>query len=717
MPTINLNGLSNPQNADILLFSKSTWAGSWTHQPNAMVEDIAWTHAPDVSVASFQWRYGDDIVIPGGSGFASVSPLSGRGDYILILLPLSDGSFLPWLGYADLPVILEEDNVSGIQRVPCYGFDRALQYASIMTTVRVDPDDATKWIRNDLGAVFNGQIKGNRTAAMVKVEDTDPDPTVYAFENPGVESQEWWSSQDIVQHIATFHLPTATLIPGTLPWTITGLTRLPGWDQPKLVTDGRSIHECLTEIAGAERMLGWRVMPAITLNDPDPLVAAPTVDAINIEFFSRAPSAITLPGVTDLPANHDILTIVHDEDPLTDSTIDEDDSDTVDQLIVRGPREVAVGTFQWNSDWVAGWTPTELTEYQDGYSGSGFWATSSLSEKRAFNQYFRGLPKYEDVYRTFPIKDDWDGTCTLKPLFWKSDPGDDNYIPYLGNVMFMDRLPLFRGVDYTGDVSAVDESRGRQTLPILVFIERPDLPNRYVTVQNFLLDYGAPRVNFPNSLEFEMRVSPYFDRGPGFRIDVLGAPQHAHRPSFTGNDGDPETINPKMWGEVDSETMHITAAMVGDRRPEIRLPASVSADFVRKKYITLDHPGLQHVQIAERTVMSLDKDGVRVRSNGGTLRDPFEMLTALATLAAERVLTPRKTAKLRTGRTLALEPGSLITSLNGATVNAVISEVRVSTPVVENGSPPPLTMSIMAIDNDLDITNLVARVPVPEVDR
>lgn len=464
-------------------------------------------------------------------------------------------------------------------------------------------------------------------------------------------------------------------------------------------------------------MLGWRVMPAITLNDPDPLVAAPTVDAINIEFFSRAPAAITLPGVTDLPANHDILTIVHDEDPLTDSTIDEDDTDTVDQLIVRGPREVAVGTFYWGSEWVAGWTPTELTEYQDGYSGAVYWATSSITEKRAFNQYFRGLPKYEDVYRTFPIKDDWDGTCNSEPLFWKANPVDPTYIPYLGNVKFMDRLPLFRGIDYKGAVSTVNESRGRQTLPILVFIERPDLANRYVPVQNFLLDYGAPRVKFPNSLEFEMRVRPYFDRGPGFQIDVLGAPQHAHRPSFTGNDGDPENINPKMWGEVDSETMLITAAMVGDRRPEIRLPATVSADFVRKKYITLDHPGLQHVEIAAGTVVGIDKDALLDTSDGGTLRDPFEMLTALATLAAERVLTPRKTAKLRTGRTVSLEPGSLITSINGATVNAVISEVRVSTPVVENDSPPPFSMSIMAIDNDLDITNLVARVPVPEVDR
>uniref|UniRef100_UPI003562C7A2 hypothetical protein n=1 Tax=Stieleria sp. TaxID=2795976 RepID=UPI003562C7A2 len=244
----------------------------------------------------------------------------------------------------------------------------------------------------------------------------------------------------------------------------------------------------------------------------------------------------------------------------------------------------------------------------------------------------------------------------------------------------------------------------------------PGQTNKYRRLQTVFTEFGLSPVRHPNALEYDLRVVSYFDRGPGFRIEVDGAPQHAHRPSFTGNDADPEKTNPKIWGELDSETMIITAAMVGDRRPEVRFPATVSADFVRKRYIVLDHPGLQHVEIAAGTVVGYDYQGSLETSDGGTLRDPFDMLTALGTLAAERFLTPRTTARIRTGRALNIETGSLIASINGTAVNAVISEVRIATPVVESDSPPPYVMDITAIDNDLDITSLIARVPVPEVD-
>ncbi|QDV85000.1 hypothetical protein [Planctomycetes bacterium TBK1r] len=716
MPTINLNGLGNPENAALLVFTKSVWSDPFVYQPNAIVEEVVWTIAPEVSAASLQWRYGNTVYVPGAPAAASVPKVTTRGYYVLILQPIGPSEWLSWLGYADSPVTLDEDDVSGIQRIPCFGFDRALQYATITSTVHVDPADSQKWIRNDTGAMFNRGTKGDRGSAMVKVLDADPTPTVYAFENPGVEAREWWSSQDIAQHLMSFHLPTSNFIPGSIPWTIVGLDRLPDWDHPRLETDGRSVHDCLTELTPSDRMLGWRVMPEVAFPGANPITNVPTISAINIEFFTRAASAITLPGVTNLPANHDIQTWILDEDRLSDAAIDEDDSDMVDQVVVRGPREVAVGTFYWSDDWVAGWTPTELSEYVAGYSGEAFWAAGTLAQQREWNQFFRDQTKYQDVYRTFPIRDDWDGQVNGEPLFWKSDPGDDDYIPYLGNVQFMDRLPLFKGIDYSGDIATVDEQRGRRTMPILVFIEEPGQANKYRRLQTVFTEFGLSPVKHPNALEYDLRVVSYFDRGPGFRIEVDGAPQHAHRPSFTGNDADPEKTNPKIWGELDSETMIITAAMVGDRRPEVRFPATVSADFVRKRYIVLDHPGLQHVEIAAGTVVGYDYQGSLETSDGGTLRDPFDMLTALGTLAAERFLTPRTTARIRTGRALNIETGSLIASINGTAVNAVISEVRIATPVVESDSPPPYVMDITAIDNDLDITSLIARVPVPEVD-
>lgn len=718
MRIVDLNALEDqPVNTDLLVYTKSTWTDTFAFQPNLIVEEVSWTVAPKISVASLHWRYGNEVFAPRSSQSTVVSPITNRGYYVLIVQELGDGNRLSWLGFADLPVTIQYDDVSGVQQIPCFGFDRALQYSAITTTVHVDSSDAERWLRNDLGAVFNEHIKGNRSDAKVKLSEDDPAPTLYAFENPSVEKRKWWSTQAIVQHLALFHLPTFDNVAGDIPWNITGFDRIPDWDRPRLETDGRTLHECFEELSNADRMLGWRVMPQVSFSGTTPTTLVPTVDSIDIEFFSRAGSSVSLPGVTDLPANHDIQVWTHVRDRVTDSTVDDDDSEVVDQIIVRGPREIAVGTFRWESEWIAGWTPTELTEYITAYSDRTFWAGKTEAEKRELNQYFRGLSKYEDVYRTFPIDDDWDGSCNGEPLFYLLKPEDPNYVPYLGNVKIMPRLPLFRGVDYSGGVDTVNEERGRDTMPILAYIEHPGYSNRYTPVQTAFNDFGAPRIKYPNALEFEIRIAPYFDRGPGFRFDVQGAPQHAHRPSFTGNEADPENNNAKMWGKLDSETMLITAAMMGDRRPEVRIPDTVDADIVRKRYITLEHRGLEHVTIAAATVVGIDHKAELDESEGGTLRDPFDMLTGLANLAAERYLKPRKTAKIKSGRVINVEPGGLIKSINGDEVNAVISEVRISTPVSESESPPPYTIVIHAVDNDMDLASLIGRVPEPEIDQ
>ena len=715
MSTIDTTALDNEiDNGDILVFTKSTWAGAFTLDSTLIVEEVVWSVAPQISTASLQRRYGT-IFQPGSATSASVSAMTTRGYYVLILVPVVGGGYLPWLGYADKPITIQEDLNAGTQRIPCYGFDRALQYSYITTAVHVDPADSTAWLRNDLGSTFNKGLKGNRSAAKVKLDPLDATASVYAFENPGEGTQDWWSTQDIVHHLSVFHLPTPASTPDAVPWEIVGDTRLPDWDHPELKTEGRTIHECLTELANADRVLGWRVIP--TVSAADPLVTAPTVSAINIEFFTRTATAITLPDVTNLPANHDVQTWVVSSDRLTSVAVDEDDTETVDQVIVRGPREVAIGTFSYGTEWDNAWTPTELTEYNAAATGITGYAALSLEDKRMWNQYIRQQPKYDHVYRDYLVPDNWDGTCNSESLFWKSAPTDPNYIPYLGNTFFLDDLPLFRGVDYSGSVPTVDESAGRKRLPILAWIERPESAIKYFPIQNALTEYGGPRSAYPNALEYDLDIKPYFDRGPGFQLLVRGAPQHAHRgTNFTGNADDPEKVNPKMWGELDSETIQITAAMVGDRRPEVRNPASVSADFVRRKYITLEHPGLLHVQIAAGTVVGLDHTGAQNTSDGGTLRDPFTILTALAELAGARFLSSRKTARIVTGRSLNVSPGSLINTIDGESIQAIITEVRVESPVTEDDSPPPFRMHITAIDNDFDLVSMVARVPEPEVD-
>ena len=57
----------------------------------------------------------------------------------------------------------------------------------------------------------------------------------------------------------------------------------------------------------------------------------------------------------------------------------------------------------------------------------------------------------------------------------------------------------------------------------------------------------------------------------------------------------------------------------------------------------------------------------------------------------------------------------MITTVNGETVNAVIRQMRITSPVIEGDSPPPTIMSIEASTNEIDLVSLVGRVPEPEI--
>ena len=91
MPTIDLNSLGDPENEDILIFTKAQWSDPFAPLPGALVEEIVWSHAPDISVASFQWRYGNNVLPPGGTAGGTVSPITTRGYYVLILQPVGGG--------------------------------------------------------------------------------------------------------------------------------------------------------------------------------------------------------------------------------------------------------------------------------------------------------------------------------------------------------------------------------------------------------------------------------------------------------------------------------------------------------------------------------------------------------------------------------------------------------------------------------------------------
>lgn len=714
MITINLNDeVRTDVTPKITVFTKSSWDSDFVKNDRMMVQEASWAHSPAVSTAMLQYRFGS-VRLPGKSRAETIPQMTARGYFVLIRYSMPFKPSIWWLGYADAAILVGRfAGKSGVQEIPCYGFERAMQYAEIQTIVHENPDDEADiaWLRKNGNSTFNPSIPGNRTNEPVVVgTHFDRELKSHIFANPASDEPQFWSTRDIFRHLIQFHLPTNDFGISKIPFLPhDDADDLPAWDRPTINTNGMSLHGALSELLTGERMMGWTLEPEVTLNL---INDSPSVSAIYIRPFTRITETLTLPSIGTLPANTRTINWQSDEDELTDSEVQTDDSDSVDQVVIRGPREIAIGSFTVGNVWTNAWDTDLEDEYKTGYSNELIWATKELYEKRALNDQFRSLPKYADVFSRYRIKDDWNGQVQGEDLFVKADPDDPPYIPYLGVAELLDEMPLFRGVDYSGPVDSVDESKGRQPLPLLAFIRSPYNNLVWFPLQDFHAAFGTPAIQAPNKLDYEVNIKADNHPGAGFRLSFSGAPQHAFESDFVGNEADPEQINSKIWGKYRDEDLVITTAMRGDRRPQFAIPATAPGDLIRRRTITLEHPGLQHVQIAKDTIVGIDFDNDTVKSAGGTLRNTLPLLEALCTIAAKFLIEPRRMVQVTTGRMLNdVAPGNVIKTHNGETVDAVIREVRISTPVVEGDAAPPAIMSISATTHRSDIASLVGRVP------
>lgn len=734
MQTINLNNAplqcGTPR---VAIYTKANWSGPWVEQKLVSVMEARWATAPSFSTATLRRRFG--WILPAGElSYRYVPPITTHGYYVCIVYSGEDGYPRVWVGYADKPIITERHHeafnggASGVQDIPCWGMDRALQYARVNSTVFANPDTASnqKWLRRDHPATFNLNTFGNRTKDEIQLYDIG-NQTVegHVFCLPNEPDPKFWSTREIIKYMARFHLPTNDSLAQRLPFRINAnAADLPAWDRPVLNPDGKSLWDVLTELLSSDRMLGWTLIPNVTNASNFPGQTDLNIASLDIVPFTRLRSPLTLPSIGAMPANNAQITWVSNLDPNTDGELQEDASDTVEQVIVEGPREIAVGTFRI-SELQIGWPSALSAEYSTALSDQPGWEDLKRHEKARSNEYFRQLPKFADVFRLYIIKPKWDGTCDGYPLFLEiPDPQDENadvpYVPYLGNAEILPDLPLYMGVDYEGAANEVDETPGRQRLPISVWFEKPQDPGKYTPAQTAYTNFGNPPVQNPNALPWQFRVVPDNIQGAGFAFEISGAPKHALAgPLFTPNNGDPENGNDWVWGGYDYADMLITAAMRGDRRPNFRMPATVNGDLVRRTIIRLEHRSLEHVKIAAATVIGLDSDEETVTSDGGVLRDPLPILEALCRLAAESLVNPRKSLSIRTGRTLGdLFPGEMIATYNGQMANVIISEIRMTTPEVagpQSDNPPAAMMSVEASTNMIDIVSLVGRVPEPTV--
>ena len=725
MPTINTdNRIAYPLTAPVLgamVWTKPNWQSEWVQRDDLFPTDCQWTAGTTLPSATLNYRYGE-VLLPGYPNTVNLSRITARGYFVLIAWGTHDGIPLYWLGFAESAITSGHVPArngqpdTGTQTIPCFGLARALQECWIVTTVHENPDEeADEPKRSFGGSVFNKNNRGNRSSTKQSFEDGLEG---YVFANPD-EDGDWWNSRDIIEHLFAFHLPTPASVKtdGGIPWTLAGVNALPNWDRPVIDTDGQNVSQILAKLVSSERLLNWTVGANAQFVD---FYSPPTIDELRIQLFTHVPSPLSLPAFGNVPANTNQLNIICSQDPKTKVTVTEDESEVVDQLILRGPREMAVATFTLD-EFEEDWTPADETEYGIGGANSAGWSTLRLSEKRERNDAVRADSKLAKVYRSWRLKKDWDGQVEgfddeRLPVFYVPDEGD-TYVPFLGGIEFLESLPLYAGVDYTEAVDDIDEDDARVRMQPIFMIENPQSEKLEDFSRSHRLSVGF-RDGSANAIPVTLTGNLDNEFGPRITINVDGGPQHAIIKDFVQNDAD---VPQKRWGEFDHETMQMTLAVKNDRRPWIAIPASVSADVVRRKLITIEHPSLELVYIAESTLVGFEDDGEpKYQDAGGVLRDPTNQFKALGTMMGSFYLQPRRRCVIETGwRWSSVQIGSILTSVStwSGPINAPVIEIRVQNPLQSGAERVAPTMTIVAATQRFDPMALLVPIDEEEVEQ
>ncbi|MCC9603496.1 hypothetical protein LOC67_23350 [Stieleria sp. JC731] len=712
--------VDNPLCPAAEVWIRANWSDEWVRRYDMLPVESTWSISPQIPTAAIEYRYGM-VRPPGANRSYSLSPITSRGYYVLIKWHTDTEEPMYWLGIADAAVKQWEDigdsqtPVSGMQIIPCYGMEATLRETIVTSTVTWDSSEE-EYRRTGGGSTFNWHPKsGNRS------DDPKGPLSKYVFNNT-TSSIKDWSSRDIVDYLLSFQLPTNSYGASAIPWQVNQVGRnlVPTWDRPTIETDGESVGDILDQVLSPEKMLGWFVGAGVTSDDS----GYPTISAVEVVPFARSASPISLPGVGVMPGNRYVHTINSDNDPITNIRIDQDDSQQVDEVIVRGPKEIAVCTLTYDDEIERGWTSELEEKYELADSNDPAWANLKPFEKWEANAAFRSLPPVSDVYQLFKIKSTWDGKANRNEdgeepteVFEKDDEGEV-YVPFYDNVIVLDDLPLLESTDYSGKVDEVEE-RGTVLLkPVLYFDRDPQNPGKWINAvskgklpANVLARQG-------NSVPVRITVDGENETCPSFRVKTEGAPAHAVATTFTGNDGDKTNKPARVFGYINYRYMKLTCALQGDRRPFWKISNGSTSDAIRRKVITLEDPSLQHVRLAKGCVVGLNLDGTFKTSEGGILRDPRPQLQALCILAAQTFLNTRTSVRIQTQRRISgIFPGSIIRQANGENTNSIVREVRIEAPTGDANAVPPVIQTIRATTNDVDIVDLLGRVAGDEIVR
>ena len=698
------------------------WADEWTPRTDTIALEAVWCCPPAIPTASIRVRYGELIRGDTAVTWSQVQKDNTWSNAFLRLqFPMArnkEGTWehRTWCGV----VLLDEDDLgggtfsttkrgtkvlaSGVQTFTCYGLEQLLADWPIRSSL-INDGGSLNEVQRPL--TFNRGGRPNRSA--YKILDT------YCFESDKTVAR-FWSTRDIVEYLLENQTPLDSTGAKLVPFKLAGMA-LPDWDKPEVAQETQSCLSLLTALINRRQMLSWR------------LVVDEELDEVHVDVFSLAETKITLPitGSPEIAASTRQRSLAFDRETCARASLKQSQVGVYDQVVVRGARMRAVGSFSFaDGTLVAGWDSSLQTLYDAGASLATGYAALDDEETRIRNAHARGVPRFEEVYSYLRIPIDWNQEVAdgengfTNPLFPGTVLGKSPV--FLGECFVEPTLPLIQGIDYSltriadGAPGVADFSiaTNLEEMPPLVFFRRPDKPTKWVAADKLGMGGELPKAfEVAGNTRFSVSVQVPHE-SHGVLIRVQGDPQHAIAPIDFAPLGVDESLGGFDWRDA-----IVTMSLPFDEHAQGAWPEEVPADLDAPRILVLD-AGERYRKhyVAPDTVVDVDRNGALVRSTGGYIPkagddDDATKLTAIAKLAhawfgvAHRVLSLETTRMLPTEE---LDVGDLITEIGDlaatgghrATVNTTITEVRLSWPESEGTEAQPPVLQIVTDSGELD---------------
>ena len=697
MPSINWGTSSLTYTGSQAVYIRQRWSDPWVYQPNIWCQECSWSLLPAMPTATLLLDYGQ-ILPHGQSAWTTQSKLAIGGWYVKVVHSCADGS-VSWCGFID-EIADEQGGINGIyptgrQTFVAYSVAQALAHEFITRTRWNDPvNSMDRWAGS--AGTFNADGKGNMSPAETSIDDDN----VFDYGHVSRDLGTFWSSRDIVRYLFSYCMPLDKSGNQKIKFRVDGLELVPNWDKPTIETEGQSVLSILQAIVNPSRMLQMSILVDESTN-PNTVV---------FQIHSLASTSLSLPNGNSFTANGNTLEIVtygaQDTNVATQGSV----TSRVDQIVVRGARRESVATFQITEYGESDqglkeqFTTAIKDAYDDGASGSASYSGYTDAEKRRANEIARTQKTIEDAYRVFTINDEYSMNPLAGFVFETDDTPGQQYYPWWGGVRFSPQLPFKRGIDYSGTAipsnTHGDNEKMEDYRPPLVLFKRT------AETQYLQCDRMA---NIDNNPSFSVAVGIDYD-GSCFTLDVNGAEQHAIADGrFNALLVDRSTTDLGSW---DYRNAKCTFAIQEDRFAEVKYPAdddlSAGLDVIRRKVIYAG-AGYRLVRVLADTAVDVDVDGaLKTVTSTAYLRDDRDDMRSLAYLAASWFLVSRKIARLISARpTAQAAVGQLLTTINAGTphadtINTVVSEIRLATPLGEGGFSQPPQFSLTTAMGELD---------------